>query len=79
MFKHLLLRKTNILKTCRKNLKKCTNFEEQKGTRYIREKIYFGIIIFSCLQLLSFVYKTVSQISFKLFCSGDKKTFIRFP
>ena len=33
--KHLLLR-TDVLKTSRKeNLKKCTNFEEQKGTRYI--------------------------------------------
>ena len=31
------------------NLKKCTTFEEQKGTRYIRGNVYFGIIIFSCL------------------------------
>ena len=30
-------------------MKKCTSFEEQKGTRYIRENVYFGIIIFSCL------------------------------
>ena len=29
-------------------MKKCTSFEEQKGTRYIRENRYFGIIIFSC-------------------------------
>ena len=29
-------------------MKKCTSFEEQKGTRYIREKLYFGIITFSC-------------------------------
>ena len=55
VFKHLPLRKTDVLKTCRKknsrkeNLKKCTSFEEQKGTRYIRENVYFGIIIFSCL------------------------------
>ena len=45
-FRHLLLRKkTDVLK----NLKKCTSFKEQKGTRYIRESFYFGIIIFSCL------------------------------
>ena len=25
------------------------SFEEQKGTKYIRENVYFGIIIFSCL------------------------------
>ena len=30
-------------------MKKCTSFEEQKGTRYIWENVYFGIIIFSCL------------------------------
>ena len=49
-FKNLLLRKTDVLKICQKeNLKKCRSFEEQKGTRYIRENVYFGIIIFSCL------------------------------
>ena len=53
-FKHLLLRKTDVLKTCwkisqKENLKKCTSFEEQKGSRYIQENVYFGIIIFSCL------------------------------
>ena len=31
------------------NLKKCTNFEEQKGTRYIRGNVYIGINFFSCL------------------------------
>ena len=31
------------------NLKKCTTFEEQKGTRYIRGNVYFGIIVLSCL------------------------------
>ena len=37
------------LRFCRKeNLKKCTSFEEQKGTSYIRENVYFGIIAFSC-------------------------------
>ena len=30
-------------------MKKCTSFEEQKGTRYIRENVYFGIIAFNCL------------------------------
>ena len=30
-------------------MKKCTSFEEQKGTRYIRGNLYFGIIIFNCL------------------------------
>ena len=33
----------------KENLKKCTNFEEQKGTRYIRANVYVGIIVFSCL------------------------------
>ena len=33
----------------REILKKCTSFEEQKGTTYIRGNVYFGIIVFSCL------------------------------
>ena len=33
----------------KENLKKSTRFEEQKGTRYIPENVYFGNIIFSCL------------------------------
>ena len=33
----------------RENLKKFTSFEEQKGTRYIWGKVYFGFIVFSCL------------------------------
>ena len=33
----------------KENLKKCTSFEEQKRRRYIRENVYFGINIFSCL------------------------------
>ena len=58
VFKHLLLRKTDFLKTCRKskflkcwkeNLKNCTSFEEKKGTRYVWGKVYFDIIIVSCL------------------------------
>ena len=43
--KHLLLRKTDVLKTSifSENMKKCTNFEE-----YIRRNVYIGIIVFSC-------------------------------
>ena len=33
----------------KENLKTCTTFEEQKGTKYIRGNVYFGIIVFSCL------------------------------
>ena len=32
----------------KKNLKECTSFEEQNGTRYIRINVYFGIIVFWC-------------------------------
>ena len=32
----------------KENLKKCSNFEEQKGTRYIWGNVYFDIIVFSC-------------------------------
>ena len=40
--KHLLLRKTDVLKTSilsERKLEECTSFEEQKGTRYIRANI----------------------------------------
>ena len=57
----------------KEKLKKCTSFEEQNCTRYIRENAYFGIFIFQ-----SFVYKTMSQISFKLFCLGDKRLLPEF-
>ena len=70
--KHLLLKKLTLSKlqfSRKENLKKCTNFEEQKGTRYIRGNVY---ILHYRLQL-PFVNKTVSQISFKLFCSRDKR------
>ena len=72
--KHLLLKKLTLSKlqfSRKENLKKCTHFEEHKVTRYIRGNVYIGIIVFS-----SFVLKTLSQISFKLFCLGDK-AFIR--
>ena len=31
------------------NLKKCTTFEEQKGTMYICGNVYFSIVFFTCL------------------------------
>ena len=64
VFKHLLLRKTDVLKTYGKSKflgKKCTSFEEQKGTKYIRENVYFDII-FSCLS------STKSCLRFLLNC-----------
>ena len=48
VFKHTLLRKTDILKTCPKSqfLKKffeeMHEFEEQKGKSYIRENVYLS-------------------------------------
>ena len=52
----------------KENLQKSTNFEEQEGTRCIRGNVLYWNY---CLQL-PFGYKTVSQISFKFFCSGGK-------
>ena len=79
VFKHLLLRETDVLITCRKskflrnkNLKKCTSFEAEKG-------IFGKTFIFWHYYLqLSFVCKTVSQILFKLFCSEDKRLLSQF-
>ena len=58
----------------KENLKKCTNFEEQKGTKYIRGE---QLCWHNSLQI-SFAFKSVSQISFKLFCSGDKMLLSEF-
>ena len=44
------------------NLKKSTSFEEQKGTRCIRENVYFGIIAFNCLS------STKQCLKFLLIC-----------
>ena len=46
----------------KENLNKCTSFEEQKGTRYIRKNLYFGIIIFS------YILSTKSCLRFLLNC-----------
>ena len=74
VFKHLLLRKTGVLKTCRKGkfLRKkiWRNAPVWRAKRY---KVYSGKRLFWYYYLqLFFFCKTVSQLSFKLFCSGDK-------
>ena len=69
--KYLLLRKTDVLKTSifsERNLKKCTNFEEQKGTKYIREKVYVDIVVFNFLsptKLFVWEIKDFYQSSFR--------------
>ena len=65
--KHLLLRKTDVLKTSilsERKFEECTFFEEQKGTRYIRGNVYCGIIVFSCLS------STKACLRFLLVCFG---------
>ena len=54
VFKYLLLRKTDVLKTCRKSNALALKRKKVQGK-------------------LSFVYKTVSQISTKLCFWGDKR------
>ena len=70
-FKHLLLRKTDVLKPCRKS-------------KFLGKKIWRNALALKSKKVedifqLSFVYKTMSQISFKLFCSGDKKLLSESP
>ena len=47
-------------------MKKCTNFEEQKGTRYIQGNVYFGIIV------LSFLLSAKPLLRFFLLCITQK-------
>ena len=58
----------------KENLKKCSSFEGQKGTRYIWGNIYFGIIFFGCLLST----KLCLNFFFNLFCSGDKRFLSQF-
>ena len=63
--KHLLLRKTDPLKSSvlsERKFEEIHIFEEQKGTRYIRGNVYFGIIVFSCLS------STKPYLRFLLIC-----------
>ena len=64
-FKHLLLRKTDVLKTCRKS-------------KFLGKKICRNALAYKVYSGKPSVYKTLSQISFKLFCMGDKKLLSEF-
>ena len=75
--KHLLLRKTDILKTLILSERK---FEEMHYLwRAKRYNVYSGKCLLWHYRLqLSFAYKTMSQISFNLFWSGDKRLLSEF-
>ena len=75
--KHLLLRKTDVLRTSISSERK---FEEMHYLwRAKRCKVFSQKRLFWHYRLqLSFVYKTVSRISFNLFWSGDKKLWSEF-
>ena len=66
----------------KENLKKCTSFEEQNGTRYIRENVYFGIIIIICLlsvkPCLRFLLSVKPCLRFLLDCSTNKRLLSEF-
>ena len=70
--KHLLLRKTGILKT---SILLERRFEEMHQIwRAKKHKVYWGKRLFCHYPLqLSFMYTIVSEISFNLFWSGDKR------
>ena len=78
VFKHLPLRKTDVLKTCRKS--KFLGKKIWRNAWPLKSKKVHGIIektfILTFYLQLSFVCKTVSHISFKLFCS-DISEFLR--
>ena len=80
IFKHLLLRKTEVLKTCQKS--KFLGKKIRGNARVLKSKmvqVYLGKLLFSHYHLqLSFVYKIMSRNSFKLFCLGDKRILSEF-
>ena len=80
MSKHLLLRKTGVLKTCRKI--KSLGKKIWRNVLALKSKKVQGIFgetfILALLSSTVLVYATVSQISFDLLCSGDKRLLSEF-
>ena len=80
VFKHLLLKKTEVINqnmsktyiSRKENLKNYASFEEQKCTGYVREKLHFGIITFSCLS------STKLCLIFLLNCFVRKRLLLEF-
>ena len=59
-------------------MKKCTSFEEQKGSRYIRGNVYFDIIVFSylssarpCLRFLLIFFAGVIKGFYQSFLGNE--------
>ena len=78
--KPLLLRNNDVLKTFRKKKllgkkiwRNAPALKSKKVQGIFRDKFFWHY----CLQLF-FAYKTVSQISFNLFCLGDKRLLSEF-
>ena len=79
VLKHLLLRKTYVLKTFRKSKFLGKGFEEMLALKSKKVHGISGKKFFWHYYLpLFFVYKSMPQISFKLICSGDKRFLSEF-
>ena len=80
MSKHLLLRKTDVLKTCWKS--KSLGKKIWRNPLALKSKIVQGIFgetfILALLSSALFLLQNLSQISFDLFCSGDKRLLPEF-
>ena len=59
------------------NLKKCTSFEEQNGTRtrYVQGNVCFGIIVFSCLSSKKICLRFLFSFLFFFFAQEIKRFF----
>ena len=80
MSKHLLLRKTGVLKTCRKI--KSLGKKIWRNVLALKSKKVQGIFgetfILALLSSALFLLRNLSQISFDLFYSGDKRLLSEF-
>ena len=71
--------------SCKEDSKKCTCFEELKGTRYIQGNVYFEIIVFSSLSptdlRLEFVFICFTRAlkAFYQISRGNGLDFMHFP
>ena len=80
VFKHLLLKKSDVLKTCWKS--KFLGKKIWRKSLALKSKMVQGIfgktLFWHYYLQLSFFCKSLSQISFKLFCSRDKRLLSEF-
>ena len=85
---YLAAKNLKLVFLVKENLKKCINFEERKGTKYIRGNVYFAVVDFGGTwatfepklekKFLIFPEINLSGLKIKNFPIFSKKTFFLY-